>query len=239
MKTFSATDYPQGSIQWLALRSGLPTASEADALITPLWKIKTGDGPRTYLIQKVAEWFQGGPLPSFQSHAMEQGALIESEAINFIELEYNLAFQKVGFITTDDNRAGCSPDGLLSDDEGIEMKSPQADTHVRYLLDGALPKQYEVQVHFSMFVTGAKRWRFVSYRRNFPNLMLIIERDEEKMEVIEEALELFWKGFNEAKEKLIGLNGGRELRRIEATPKTFPHLNRTTVPLHDGLTYLQ
>lgn len=207
-------DVKQGELEWLALRAGIPTASEMDALITPLWKVKTGDGPRTYLFQKLAEWWQGGPLPSFQSFSMEQGSLLESEAIPWFEFEYNAAVRRVGFITTDDGLAGCSPDGLLSDDEGLELKCPQAETQVRYLCDGILPKAYEVQVHFSMFVTGAERWKFVSYRRGFPCLVLTVERDEDKQAVIVEALESFRESFDAYKTVLIAANGGREPRRI-------------------------
>lgn len=226
-------DVEQGSLEWLALRSGIPTASEADALITPLWKIKTGDGPRTYVIEKATEWWQGGPLPSFQSFAMEQGSILESEAIPWLELAYDVSVRRVGFITTDDSLCGCSPDGLLSDDEGCEIKAPQAPAHVRYLLDGKLPKDYEVQVHFSLFVTGAKRWRFVSYRRGFPNLVLTIERDEEKIEVIQEALENFHRDFNIAKERLTEINGGPppRLKPLTPMPAKMPTLQRTTTQL--------
>ena len=213
-------DVEQGSLEWLSARSGIPTASEADALITPLWKIKTGDGPRTFLVQKLAEWFQGGPLPSFESFAMEQGTILEAECIPWFEFTHNAAVRRVGFITTDDGLAGCSPDGLLSDEEGIEIKAPQADTQVRYLLDGVLPKQYEIQVHFSMFVTGFKRWRFLSYRRNFPAFLLTVERDEEKQAIIAEALDRFHQVFDDAKEQLIAINGGPP--RTVQTPKAPP-----------------
>jgi Na+/alanine symporter len=57
----------QGSVEWMQARSGIPTASEFDALVTPKWKVKTGDGPKTYLAKKLAEWWLGGPLASFNT----------------------------------------------------------------------------------------------------------------------------------------------------------------------------
>ena len=38
----------QGSVEWHAARMGVVTASEADCLVTPKWKVKEGAGPGTY-----------------------------------------------------------------------------------------------------------------------------------------------------------------------------------------------
>ena len=54
----------QGSLEWNCLRAGKVTASELDRLVTPLGKVKTGDGPRSYLCEKVAEAWKGTTLPS-------------------------------------------------------------------------------------------------------------------------------------------------------------------------------
>lgn len=199
----------QGSLEWHMLRSGIPTASEFDALLTPEFKIKTGEGPKTYLAKKVAEVWQGGPLPSFQGFDMEQGQVLESEAIPWFELAYSTAVQRVAFCTTDDKRVGCSPDGLIGEDGGIEIKCPAAHTHVGYLLQGGtLPKEYAAQVHGSMYVTGRPRWQFVSYRRHFPALVLTIERDAVIQEQIAAALERFLEAFDEATASLEKINGG-------------------------------
>jgi hypothetical protein len=42
-----------------------------------------------------------------------------------------------------------------------------------------------------MFVTGRKWWKFLSYRRGFPALLLTVERDEEIMRKIESAVASF------------------------------------------------
>lgn len=210
----------QGSMEWMALRAGIPTASELDALLTPLWKIKTGAGPQTYLEKKLAEWWQGGPLPGFSgAFATEQGMILEQEARPWFALDHNTTIQRVGFITTDDGLFGCSPDGLL-DKEGLEIKCPEAHTHVGYLLAGVLPEDYMAQVHGGMYVTGFESWKFVSYRRHFPQLVLTVERDDKIQGQIAEALDLFQERFEEGKAKLIEINGGppRHLRSV--APKT-------------------
>lgn len=233
-------DVEQGSMEWALLRAGIPTASEMDALITPKFAVKKGDGPETYLNKKVAEKWQGGPLPQKQVFDMEQGQILETEAIDWFNLQYDTAVNRVGFITTDDGRAGCSPDGLLSTDCGLELKCARAETHVGYLRGGVLPDAYVIQVHASLFITGFKQWKFLSYRRGFPPFVLTIERNEAVQAVIAEALDLFTQKFDEAMARMTEINGGppRTLTPLTPLPPKMPTLQRTTTPLMD-LTYLQ
>jgi len=223
---------PQGSQAWLEARAGIPTASEFDSLITPLWKIRTGEGPASYVARKLAEKW-GGPLPSFggtgaTSWAMEQGQILESEVIPWYEYETGEHIQRVGFITTDDGMAGCSPDGLIGDDGGIEIKAPQSPKHVEYILAGQLPPDYAAQVYGSLYVTGRAWWKFVSYRRHFPPLILTIERDEGICSSIHEAIDRFYDKFNAGWQHLVDLNGGELPPKRE--PMTFAHEYRSEMP---------
>jgi hypothetical protein len=138
-------DVKQNTLEWFDARCGIPTASELDALITPLGKVRTGDGVDTYLAKKLAERWRGEALPSAGSWAMEQGSIREDEAIPWYQFEYDRPVQRVGFITSDDGQIGCSPDGMFTDGTGIEVKCPEVHTHVGYLLDGGLPKAYVAQ----------------------------------------------------------------------------------------------
>jgi len=213
----------QHSVEWFKLRAGVVTASELHRLITPLWKIRTGDGPQTYLCEKLAEWKLQGPLPDFGRSfgALEQGTILEEEAIPFYEFTTGETISRVGFITTDDGRFGCSPDGLIqvpttisnpgiavqdgwTRTAGIEIKCPQPHTHVGYLLDGVVPPEYLAQIHGSMYVTGFQRWKFMSFSRSFEPLILTVERDEKILPVIKLALEIFAEKFESGKKKLGG-----------------------------------
>lgn len=190
---------------WLKQRAGIPTASEFDALISPLGKVRTGQGPLTYVHRKCAEALLKAPVVDFSTFAVEQGALIESEAIPFAKLEYDLPIKRVGFITTDDGRIGCSPDGLIGDDCGIEIKCPQLPTHIEYLLAGALPPEHVAQVQGSMLVTGFSHWRFLSYSRKLPPLMLDVPRDEKFQASLKEALDRFLEMFDAAMNRIKSL----------------------------------
>jgi hypothetical protein len=204
----------QGSVEWMLARSGIPTASEFDSLVTPDFKVRTGDMPKTYLAKKLAEAWQGGPLLGFNVFDMEQGQILEDEAVPWFELEHGVQIDRVGLVMTDDGRIGCSPDGLLPGG-GIEIKCPKPETHVRYLLDGKLPKDYAAQVHGAMFVTGLHSWTFLSYRRHFPKFVIIVKRDEEIQKALGEALDEFLLRFDEGMKRLTEINGGPPKRRAQ------------------------
>lgn len=193
----------QRSTAWMKARAGIPTASEFGRLVTPKWKIRIGEGPRTFLCEKLAEAITGMPLPQRSVFgALEQGTILEDEALPWFEFAYSVDVTRVGFCTTDDGRVGCSPDGLIGDDGGIEIKCPQPQTHVAYLLDGVVPDDYVAQVHGSMFVTGRPWWQFLSYCRGFPPLLLTVQRDDEIQRTIAQALSLFLKEFDDSIEQI-------------------------------------
>ena len=192
----------QKTLDWARLHIGIPTASALGNLVTPEFKIREGEMWRTYLYTKVAEAWREEPLMEISSFSVEQGEILECEALSFFALETNQAVREVGFITTDDGGFGCSPDGLLEGEHGLEIKCPSAHVHVKYLLDGKLPKDYAPQVYGSMYATGFPQWTFMSYRRNFPPLILTIKRDEEIMDKIREALAKFGSDFDDAMRKV-------------------------------------
>jgi len=221
------------TLEWQLARVGIVTASEADSLISPIGKIRTGEGVESYLCKKLAERWIGGQLPSAfsGSFAMEQGNIVEEQAIPFAAFEYGLDIQQVGFVSTDCGRTGCSPDGLIGFDaskfsktaptpyklsggeSGIEIKCPNLDTHIKYLLAGKLPTDYVAQVQFSMHITGCQTWHFLSYRRNLPALHLVIQRDDKFQESLAQALGEFNQKFDAAMAKLVEINGGEPDQR--------------------------
>lgn len=216
-------DVQQGSGPWLALRLAIPTASEFDQLVTPLWKIKTGEAPKSYLYQKICEKFMGAFADGGSSFAMGQGSIMEHEALPWFSFTHDTPVQRVGFVTTDDGRVGCSPDGLIGEDGGIEIKCPAATTHLRYWVEGVLPKEHAAQVHGSMYVTGRKWWNFLSYSRQFPAFLIRVERDEAIQDAIHEAVTGFLRDYDELYAKLKALkdaeNAAKQAAYEEAQAK--------------------
>lgn len=203
-------DVPQRSIEWARIHVGKITASEFKNLVTPEMEPRKGEMPKTYLARKLAEVFRGEPMcnlsAAFASTVqMEQGTLMEEEILPWYSLKYDVPVKTVGFCETDDGLAGCSPDGLIGDDGGLEVKAPEPSNHCLYLLEGGIPKEYRPQVEFSLFVTGRPWWRFVSYRRRFPALVVEHKRNEETMEVIRGVVNAFHGKLSDAVTKLKSL----------------------------------
>ena len=72
---------------------------------------------------------------------------------------------------------GCSPDGLIGDDGGIEIKCPTGGVHVKTLLGQKVPTEHLPQIQGSMLVTGRSWWDFMSYHTEMPPLIVRVHRD--------------------------------------------------------------
>ena len=212
------TAFSQNSLEWLAARAGVCTASEFDELMTPKFKARDGKMVESYLSRKLAEKWMG-PLPSFQTLDMEFGRIKEESAIPFYELEFSETVRQVALVTDDAGKIGCSPDGLIGEDGGIEIKCPRAETHVKYLLAGELPEEYALQVHGCLYVTGRKFWKFMSYHPKFPPFVTTIERDENVCSFIGETLAAFMPKLDAAYARLVEMNGGEPKRFTVKQPE--------------------
>jgi hypothetical protein len=129
---------------------------------------------------------------------MLQGIEVEPEARRWYELEAGAPVTNGGFCLTDDGRFGASPDGLVG--EGcLELKCPMLKTHVAYLAKGTLPREYLLQVHGQLIVTGRLWVDFVSYAYHasrLPPFKIRVERNEVTKRLAEE-LESFWSKYVE------------------------------------------
>jgi len=207
-------EYAQGDPEWIEAHCGIPTASEFKNLVTDKGEIRkwSSQMPNTYLHRKLAEKW-GGPLPGFTAYATEQGHFLEEKAIPIYEYEHRVKIDRVAFCTTDDGRIGCSPDGLIEPDGGIEIKSLELPHHIEVLLDGVLPVDYWAQVHGCMLVTGRPWWVFYAFRLNFPKLRVVVERDDAIQETLSDALGEFLQRFDAKWERLVAMHGRPPPRR--------------------------
>jgi hypothetical protein len=217
---------------WKQIRLGKITASDFKEFVCEDGTLRKGERPKSYLYEKLYERWTGRPKPKkpFFNMAMNNGILVEEKALLFAEMEYGLRLQPVGFVSDDDERFGCSPDGLIGWDglseteptnnpilsaigSGIESKSPALDTHMGWILEGGLPSEHVAQVHGCMAITGSKTWHFLSYPLacfldGFPPLHLVIERDEKFCANLAESLDDFIARYDAAFAILCDLNGG-------------------------------
>jgi hypothetical protein len=166
----------QGSPEWFAARLGLPTASEFSTVMA-----KGKDGGKsltrkTYMLKLAGEILTGEPMESYSNQHMERGKEQEAEAREAYELMRDVDCQKVGFIVNGDK--GCSPDSLIGDDGGLEIKTALPHIQVERLLKGDLPAEHRAQVQGVMWVAERKWLDFVSYCPRLPLLIVRVPRDD-------------------------------------------------------------
>lgn len=193
----------QGSEEWFRERAGHPTASCFNKILTPK-TMKSSSQAEKYMYQLAAERIAGPDMGGYESVSMQRGRELEDEARKLFELHYGIEVKKVGLIYPNDKKLySCSPDGFWG--EGLEIKCPIAHTHVSYLLAGAIPADYVLQVQGSMFVTEQDHWFFMSYYPGLPPLILRVDRDHKLCSTLKIELETFCEELDRITEKLRAL----------------------------------
>ena len=155
----------QGTEEWLQLRCGLITASCMKLLITPTGKQAANDKSRSHLDDLLAQRITGHVDQFFVSDDMERGHEDEPRMRAKYQEHTGNEVQQVGFVTAirDGHLVGCSPDGLVGEDGGIEGKSRRQKYQVRTILDGGVPDEFKWQIQGCLYVTGRSWWDFLSY----------------------------------------------------------------------------
>jgi len=176
----------QGSPEWLEARRGIPTASRFKDILSPFTG-KPLAGSQKYLLQLLAEWCLGVNVDEDVTQFMQRGTELEKAAIGYYALERDCDPVRPGIILRDDRLVGCSPDLLVGDDDGCEIKCPSAAVHIGYLLDDD-PAQYRCQVQGALWITGRKWWDFLSYHPTLPPVLLRFQRDDAFIKTLAEVV---------------------------------------------------
>jgi hypothetical protein len=150
----------QGSSEWFELKHGKIGGTRAKLLYP-----KTD----TLLIELLAESvepYDEDAEKSYKSDAMENGSNLEPQARIELEKYCGVSFKECGWIQSDIDLVGISPDGI-SDCETIqcEIKCPQAKAHVKICLHDKIPNEYIAQcVHAFVANEKLEKLYFCSYR---------------------------------------------------------------------------
>lgn len=187
---------------WLEQRKGKFTASEFYRLMGFEDKDTFPDGAMTYVTEKVLEIVTTNESKQLSTRSVEWGKETEIEAVEKFVEQYGLEVYNYGDnqqyveLTKD---VGCTPDGLIGKDFGIETKCPDSKTHLYYLENLTIEnfkkecKNYYWQIQGSMYITGRKAWFFISYDPRFKKddkrlFVLRIERNEIDIAKLEKRL---------------------------------------------------
>ena len=159
----------QGTPEWDALRLGKFTASSFHTFLG------NSQTKKDMLWEVIAErMFKDSDKENYSSFAMERGKILESEARRLYQAENEIMVKECGFVEMDapyNHFVGCSPDGLVGDDGGIEIKSPLAKNFLQWTKVDEngnrtveyIKPEYYTQVQFNLLVTGRKWWDFMLY----------------------------------------------------------------------------
>lgn len=191
----------QGSEEWHGIRCGIPTASNFGKILSATGKPSTSAS--SYMDSLLADWLAGQPVDIVQSTLwMERGTELEAEARQAYSFITGNEVQQVGFCMEDGGRWGCSPDGLIGEDGGLEIKCPKASTLVGYYHMLRCPSDYRPQIQGCMMVTGRQWWEFFAYHPALRPLIVRVKRDDEYIKKQEEALTKFVEKMEAKKETL-------------------------------------
>lgn len=188
-------DVEQKSDEWFKIREGKLTGSNA----TPIGA--NGKGLITYCLNIAADVVRTGEKEYYINSDMERGNELESIAVSAYEFKTGSTVKHIGFITNDKyDNVGVSPDGLIGDDGGIEIKA-RNDTKHFSLIQGDTSEIPFNQIQMCLLITERKWWDFVSFNTNFDKPLFIkrILPDEKYFE----KLKLGFKTGNELVEKYL------------------------------------
>ena len=158
----------QRSPEWHEARKGRITASMVGAILGLSPNLSRAGAMRRMVRDA------HGAEPEFTGNiATEYGEFNEDGAVAEYEMETGDRIQKVGFIPHED-WAGCSPDGLINDDGGLEAKCPFGKRKEGDLKPLEDQPHYYAQVQFSLWVTGRKYWHFYQWTPRQTKLEVVL-----------------------------------------------------------------
>ena len=178
----------QGTQEWLDARLGRPSASQFYKLITTSGKPSASADD--YISEMIAERITGESEPIYVNEWMQRGTELEPEARATYEFIHGVDVKEVGFILDDSGEFGCSPDGLVGDDGGVEFKCPAPKNHIAWSRKGVCPSKHYAQVQGCLYITGREWWDFMSYHPDMKPFIVRVERNEEFIEKLAEQISL-------------------------------------------------
>jgi len=163
----------QNSPEWFRARMGIPTASSFSDVLAK------GEGKtrRAYLLKLAGEIITGEPMEGFSGNAnTERGHMMEADARDLYAFQSGASLERVGFVRN--GRAGCSPDSLIGEDGGVEIKTKFPHLLIDLILKDEFPTEHKAQVQGTLWVTGRQWWDIAVYWPGLPLFVKRVTRDE-------------------------------------------------------------
>lgn len=184
----------QRTPEWYAARSGKFTGSRFVDMLKRKDATDFDSQPEAYkklIYQIVLERLTGTHTDSsMDSASLRWGREYEPEAKQYYMLEYDVDVIDVGFLVHPVlSFAGVSPDGVIGDKNGLEVKCPKSPFMQMQRFVHGIDDEYFPQVMGCIWVRDAEWWDFVSYDPRMPAHMKMFKqrvyRDDDYIEKLE------------------------------------------------------
>jgi hypothetical protein len=185
-------DIEQNSNAWFEARLGVVTASNINLLLTPKGEPAKNAKVRDYAYKLVGERLTWRMDYEYQGFDMERGHIQEGIARDI----YSRSYEEVrlcGFVmnTMHGFKLGASPDGIVGDEGGIEIKSRLTKFQIQTVTEDVIDTDYINQIQANLLVTGRKWWDFVQYSNGMPLYVKRVLPDAVRQASIIEAVRQF------------------------------------------------
>ncbi|HEY2530290.1 MAG TPA: YqaJ viral recombinase family protein [Xanthobacteraceae bacterium] len=187
----------QNTDDWYRVKLGIPSASQAHNIITPLGAPTRGDRRRKYMYRLIAERLLKQSMDDrFENFWTRRGKDLQDQAAegflaHILKPGERGVLRKIGFITTDDGKIGASPDRILrigkKREEGVELKCPSPWVQIEYLLEGT-EENYKPQVQMQILVGQFKANHLWCFHPNMPPVHVVTLRDDDYIKKLARAL---------------------------------------------------
>ena len=189
-------DVQQNTEEWDLLRAARITSSKLSVVMANFGKA-FGDPAKKYAVDiAVAQLTGKAPKSGYSNDHMECGHEEEPLARMAYEEQHFCNVSNGGFFAIGDD-LGCSPDGLLSEDGVIEIKSAIPSIHYERIRKNTFDSAYKWQLIGNMVLPKRDWIDFVSYCSDFPldsqlfTVRLHVEDYQEEAKMIAERLAEF------------------------------------------------
>lgn len=188
---FPVENLSQGTGDWLRLKLGVISGSCASDVVA-----KKGSEKRlTYLCDLVAQVCTG-VIEEMNFKQLEWGRQLEGPARSTYEFSTDKVVTQVPFVFKDETfREGCSPDGLVENERGLEIKCPwDTANYIKFIVAEKIKPEWEWQNQFNLRVLNADEWDFAQYdprMKKSPMKIVTIKKDSEKQSILNDAIPEF------------------------------------------------
>ena len=202
----------QGSEEWLLSRVGRVGCSRLSDVLAEGRSGAPSATRKNYMAELLCERLTGRYAEHFTTAEMQRGIDLEPIARAEYEARYGV------IVTEDGGREhptikgfGCSPDGLIGGEGGLEIKCPNTATHLDTLQHGTVKLDYVYQMAGGCLVYDRQWWDFVSFDDRLPDYLSFycrrFTRAELPLAKVEAGVIQFLKELDEMEYRLRSIKG--------------------------------